>query len=89
MELPAPARVRIDETESLVDALKLGLGVCQLPDRLVQGELARGELEELLPSCRPEPMPIHVVRPPGRQVPARVQAALQALDGLRHRTRRA
>ena len=87
VELPAPVRVRIDETESLVDALKLGLGMCQLPDMLVQGELARGERVELLPSCRPEPMPIHVLRPPGRLVPARVQAALQALDALRQRTR--
>jgi LysR family transcriptional regulator, regulator for bpeEF and oprC len=81
---PAP-HVRVNETEGLVDALKLGLGVCQVPDLLVQDELARGELLELLPSCRPEPMPISVVYPSGRLMPARVRVALDALDALRQR----
>lgn len=85
VELPVPARVRINETESLRDALKLGLGLCQVPDLLVQQELARGELVELLPSCRPAPMPIHAVVPSGRLLPARVRVALQALESLRQR----
>ena len=85
LEMPAPAHVRINETESLRDALKLGLGLCQVPDLLVREELARGELVELLPSCRPAPMPIHAVVPSGRLMPARVRVALQALDALRQR----
>lgn len=85
VELPAPARVRINETESLRDALLLGLGLCQVPDLLVQQDLARGDLVELLPSCRPAPMPIHAVVPSGRLLPARVRVALQALQSLRQR----
>ncbi len=88
VELMPNARVHIGDTETLVDALKLGLGICQLPDNLVHDELARGELCELLPSCRPEPMPISVVYSSGRLLPARVRAAIDALDALRQRTRR-
>lgn len=85
---PAP-HVRVNETEGLVAAVKLGQGICQLPDMLVDAELARGELVELLPSCRPEPMPIHVVYPSGRLVPSRVRVAIEALRTLRRRSARA
>ena len=43
----------------------------QVPDLLVQDELARGELIEVLPSCRSEPMPINLVYSSGRLIPAR------------------
>ncbi len=81
---PTPG-VRISETEALVDALKLGLGLCQVPDLLVADELAGGELVEVLPSCRPEPMPISIVYPSGRLLPARVRVAIEALEALRLR----
>ena len=79
------AQVRISETEGLQEALKLGLGICQVPDLLVQDELRSGELVEVLPSCRPEVMPINVIYPSGRLVPARVRVAIEALDALRRR----
>ena len=81
---PRPA-LRIDDGEGLVEALKLGMGLCQLPDMMVQAELARGDLVELLPSCRPEPMPIHIVYPSGRLLPQRVRVAIDALAALRKR----
>jgi DNA-binding transcriptional LysR family regulator len=85
VEVQPQPRVRVNETESLVAALKLGMGICQVPDMLVRDELQRGDLVELLPSCRPEAMPIHVVHPAGRLLPARVRVALDALAGLRER----
>ena len=85
VELDAAPACAIDDSEGLVDALKLGLGLCQVPDLLVDDELARGELVELLPSCRPEPMPINVVYPSGRLLPARVRVAIDALEALRQR----
>jgi len=87
IELAPPARLLINDTESLVDAVKLGLGLCQIPDNLIQDQLTRGVLKEVLPSCRPEPMPINVVYPSGRLLPARVRAAIDALDALRKRSR--
>ncbi len=85
VELTPQPQVRIGDTEALVEALRLGMGLCQLPDLLVADELACGELQEVLPACRPEPMPIHLVWPSGRLLPARMHAALEALDALRRR----
>ncbi len=85
VELSPRPHVRVNDGEGLLAALKLGMGLCQLPDMLVLDELTRGELVELLPSCRPEPMPIHIVYPSGRLVPERVRVAIEALDALRHR----
>jgi LysR family transcriptional regulator, regulator for bpeEF and oprC len=88
VELSPPARVRVNETEGLLAAVLLGVGICQLPDLLVEDELARGELVELLPSCRPEAMPINLVYPSGRLVPARVRVAIEVLAALRRRALR-
>ena len=85
VELSPVARVRVNETEALLAAVLLGTGICQLPDLLVEGELARGDLVELLPSCRPEAMPINLVYPSGRLIPARVRVAIEALTALRRR----
>jgi hypothetical protein len=86
VELTPRLQVRVNETEGLLEALRLGMGLCQVPDLLVQDELARGELRELLPSCRPEPMPISVVYPSARLLPARVRVAIDELEVLRQRT---
>jgi DNA-binding transcriptional LysR family regulator len=83
---PKPA-LRIGETEGLAEAALLGCGLVQLPDYVVERELVSGALVELLPSCRPEAMPIHLVYPAGRMVPARVRAATEALESLRKRDR--
>jgi len=85
VELNPQPYVRVNETEGLLEALKMGLGLCQVPDLLVADELARGDLVEILPSCRPEPMPISIVYPSGRLLPARVRVAIEALDALRRR----
>lgn len=85
VELSPRARVRIGEAEGLLQAALLGLGLVQVPDYLVNDEIGRGELVELLSSCRPIPMPIHLVRPAGRMVPARVRAALDVLEALKQR----
>lgn len=88
VELPVSARVRIGETESLLDATLHGWGLCQMPDLLAQPALDRGELIELLPQHRPAPLPIHLVYPSGRLLPARVRAAIDVLDALRQRAPR-
>ncbi len=84
--LPIP-RIFVNDTESLVDALKTGVGLCQVPDNLVEREIGRGELIEILPSNRPEPMPISIVYQSGRLLPARVRVAIEVLDALRQRNK--
>lgn len=82
--LPHP-HLRVNETEGLLEAVKLGLGIGQLPDLLMTDELARGELVELLPEHRPEVMPIHLIYPSRRLLPSRVRAAIEVLSGLSKR----
>ncbi len=79
VEIQPATRVRISDGEGLIEALKLGLGLGQVPDYMVENELARGQLVEVLSSCRPEPLPINVVYPSGRLLPARVRAAIDVL----------
>jgi len=64
-----------------------GLGLAQIPDYMARDELACGQLVEVLPACRPAPMPISAVMPSSRLVPPRVRLALNALDALRDRAR--
>lgn len=85
LELLPQAHVRVNETESLLEALKLGLGICQVPDLLAHDDLVRGRLVELLPGARPQAMPIHVVYPSNRLLPSRVKVVIDALEGLRRR----
>jgi LysR family transcriptional regulator for bpeEF and oprC len=85
VEVQPSARVRVNDGEGLIEAVKLGLGVTQVPDNMVAEELASGELVEVLASCRPEAEPISVVHPSGRLVPTRVRVAIEALESLRQR----
>jgi DNA-binding transcriptional LysR family regulator len=62
-------------------------GLCQLPDYVVEDELARGKLVEVLAAHRPPPMPLSAVVPSGRLMPPRVRVVLDALDALRERKR--
>jgi DNA-binding transcriptional LysR family regulator len=76
-----PARgLRFNDGQAMVQAALLGLGVAQVPDNMVDDELAAGRLVEVLPRHRPPAMPIHAVMPGNRMVPARVRALLDALD---------
>lgn len=85
VELHPAARVRVNDGEGMIEAARLGLGLCQLPDIMIRDELDRGELVEVLASCRPAAEPISVVYPSGRLLPARVKVAVQALQALGQR----
>jgi DNA-binding transcriptional LysR family regulator len=77
--------VQVSDTEALGTAALLGLGLTQLPDYIVQDEMARGDLVPVLPKLQPAPMPISAVVPSGRLVPPRVRVLLEALETLRDR----
>jgi DNA-binding transcriptional LysR family regulator len=83
VELQPASRVQVNDGEGLVAAALEGLGLTQVPDYMVAEPIARGDLVEVLPSCRPAPMPISAVYPSGRLVPPRVRVVLEALDELR------
>jgi LysR family transcriptional regulator for bpeEF and oprC len=51
-----------------------GCGILQLPRFLALQHLNAGNLIELLPHCRPEPLPVHAVYPQSRHLAPQVRA---------------
>ena len=82
VDLSPASRIRINDGQGIVVALCEGMGICQLPEYMVADEIRGGRLVELLPSLRPEPLPISLVYPSGRLVPARVRVAIDALTAI-------
>lgn len=82
VEINPMSRVRINDGQGIVVALCEGMGLCQLPEYMVADELANGRLVELLPSLRPPALPISLVYPSARLVPARVRVALELLGAM-------
>jgi len=85
VEIVPPPRFLFNDGEAIVEAARMGLGLCQVPDIMVDAELARGELVEVLADCRPDAVPISVVYPSGRLLPARVTVVIEALRGVHAR----
>jgi DNA-binding transcriptional LysR family regulator len=73
------SRITVNSGEAMLPALRLGVGIARLPDFIVGDALARGELEEILVEWRPPPFGLHLVTPPSRLRPARVDALLDFL----------
>ncbi|WP_461158834.1 LysR family transcriptional regulator [Sphingobium sp. TomMM35A] len=70
------ARITVNSGDAMLPALKAGIGIARLPDFIVSDGLASGELEEVLVDWRPPPLGLHLVTPPSRLRPARVEALL-------------
>lgn len=77
--LSVPAPLRVNNAEALNPALLAGLGLALQPEFLVWRELRSGALEAVMPEWAPPPIALHVVTPPGRERPARVQALIEYL----------
>jgi DNA-binding transcriptional LysR family regulator len=75
-------QTRFNDGEAMVQAALLGLGLAQVPDYMVADELRDGRLVEVLPSLRPQPMPISAIYPSQRLLPRRVMVVLEALMTL-------
>lgn len=76
------SQLRLNDGETMVQAALLGLGLAQLPDYMAADPLGDGRLVELLPSLRPQAMPISAVYPSQRLLPPRVRVLLDALTAL-------
>ncbi len=72
-------RITINSGEAMLPALLGGVGISMLPDFIVGDAMAKGELEEILIDWRPPPLGLHLVTPPSRLRPARVDALLDFL----------
>ncbi len=79
--LSMPAYLHVNNAEALVPALKAGLGLALQPEFLTWNELQTGELETVMDDWLVDPISLHIITPPGRRRPARVQALIEYLAG--------
>lgn len=69
-----PMQLRVNNAEALQPALLSGQGLALQPSFLVYQELRDGRLETALDGWEVDAIGLHIVTPPGRSRPARVQA---------------
>lgn len=74
-----PLRLRVNNADALTPALLAGLGVALQPEFLVWQQLQSGQLETVMDDWLVAPLALHIVAPPGRRRPARVQAFMDYL----------
>ena len=66
--------LQTNSSEAIRAAALSGMGVCHAPNWLLAGELASGEIMELLPRWQGRPIPIHAVYPTHRRHLAKINA---------------
>ena len=71
-----PPALRVNNAEALIPALHAGLGLAMQPEFLVWDDLRTGRVEATLTDWMVDPIALHIVTPPGRAKPARVQALI-------------
>lgn len=69
----------VNNAEALTPALLAGLGVALLPEFLAWPHLQSGALEAVMCDWTVTPIALHIVTPPGRSRPTRVQAFIDYL----------
>lgn len=78
-QVRAVGRLTVNNGDALRDAAVDGLGIAFLPDFIIDGELERGELLELLPESRRPPMGVYAVYPQGRFPQPKLRAFIDHL----------
>ena len=73
------ASLECNNAEALMPALLAGQGLALQPAFLVWQQLQTGELEIAMDDWQVDTIALHIVTPPGRRRPARVQALMDYL----------
>lgn len=74
MSLRMRSQVAANNAETYIACALAGLGLIQIPAYDVREHLAAGELVEVLPEARAEPLPVQLVYPHRRNLSRRMQA---------------
>ncbi len=75
-EITLPARITVNDAETMHHLARLGYGITQAPRYRFQEDLAAGTLVEILPVFPPTPLPLAAYYPQNRQLSPRVRVFL-------------
>ncbi|GLQ47429.1 LysR family transcriptional regulator [Dyella lipolytica] len=81
-EVILPGHVTVSGVEAYMGCCEAGLGIAQFPRYRVADGLANGRLREILPTMPPPSLPVTVLYPPHRQMPARLRVFVDWLVEL-------
>jgi LysR family transcriptional regulator for bpeEF and oprC len=85
VRIDGPARLRVNNSFAVRDALLKSLGIGQLPLLIAAEPLAAGRLVPVLPGWRLPSMPVHAVYPSQRYLSPKVRAFIDlALERFPH-----
>ncbi|WP_213776604.1 LysR family transcriptional regulator [Caballeronia sp. dw_276] len=79
IQLRPRSRFALSHGDAMVEAVLDGAGIAQVPEHMAERHLRNGTLVELLPECRPAPLPVNVITPGARMMPPRVRVFIDAL----------
>ncbi|WP_312417459.1 LysR family transcriptional regulator [Shinella sp.] len=80
--LPVKSRVTVNSAEAYIACCLAGLGLIQIPAYDVRRHLEAGELVEVMPEQRPEPMPMTLLYPHRQFLSQRLQVFIEWLEAL-------
>jgi len=81
-EVSLPGRVTVSGVDAYLACCEAGMGIAQFPRYRVAAALADGSLCEILPALPPPSLPVSVLYPPQRQMPARLRVFVDWLVEL-------
>ncbi|RZT39390.1 LysR family transcriptional regulator [Cupriavidus agavae] len=73
VSVPMAHRVTVNNSSAYSAACRAGFGIAQIPTATAAPDLRTGLLIEVMARYRPEPMPVNLLYPHRRNVPARVR----------------
>jgi len=81
-EVSLPGKITVSGGDAYLGCCIAGLGIAQFSRYRIERELAEGSMIELLPDTPPPTLPITVLYPPQRQMPARLRVFVDWLVEL-------
>jgi DNA-binding transcriptional LysR family regulator len=81
-QVTLPSRVMVNNSDTMTDLARLGLGLIQAPRYRLAQDLASGALVEVLADYPPTPTPLHALYPQNRQRTLRLRVFLDWVVGI-------
>jgi DNA-binding transcriptional LysR family regulator len=75
-------RLTVNNADAYTGACLAGIGIIQAPEPALRPYLHTGELVEILPQLRAQPMPVNIIYAHRRHLPKRVQVFMTWLTEI-------